>query len=129
MNKVILMGFLGKDPEIKHTSGGTLANFSMATSKKWKDKQGQWQEKTEWHRITAWGGTAETASKLSKGMKVLVDGELQTRSWENSEGKKQYVTEVLARSIEFAEPKQSKPKPQQSFGPEPSFDSNEEIPF
>lgn len=131
MNKVILMGFLGKDPEIKHTNAGTVANLSLATSKKWKDKNGEWQEKTEWHRIIAWRGLAEVCSTLSKGEKILIEGELTTRSWENSEGKKQYVTEVLASSIEFtvAKKKKTEPSPQTSFGPEPNFDSNEEIPF
>jgi len=103
VNKVILLGRLGKDPELKSTPGGTsVCNFTMATSEAWTDKSGQKQEKTEWHRIVVWGKLGELCNQyLSKGRQAFVEGRLQTRQWEDKEGKKQYTTEVLATSVQF----------------------------
>ena len=96
VNKVILVGNLGKDPEVKFLPGGSaVCNFSIATSESWKDKQGQSQEKTEWHRISIFGKLAEIAGEyLKKGSQVYVEGKLQTRKWTNKEGQDQYTTEV-----------------------------------
>ena len=103
LNKVILMGRLGQDPELKHTpSGSAVCNFSMATSESWTDKAGQKQEKTEWHRIVVWGKLAELCNQyLSKGRQAFVEGKLQTRSWEDKDGAKKYTTEILASSVQF----------------------------
>lgn len=99
INKVVLIGNLGKDPETKEFEGGkTVTNFSLATSENYKDKSGEWQERTEWHDITAWGGASMSAQRLSKGDTVFVEGKLQTRSWEQ-DGQKRYKTEVNANYI------------------------------
>jgi single-strand DNA-binding protein len=98
---VILVGNLGKDPEVRYTPGGqAVANFTIATNDNWTDKSGQKQERTEWHRIVVWGKLAELCSEyLSKGRQVYVEGRLQTRSWDDKDGKKQYMTEVVADDV------------------------------
>src|SRR5713226_3738935 len=103
VNKVILIGNLGKDPEVRYTPGGqAVANFTIATNEAWTDKQGQKQERTEWHRIVVWGKTAENCGEyLSKGRQVYIEGRLQTREWTNKEGAKQYTTEVVANQVLF----------------------------
>src|ERR1041384_205599 len=103
VNKVILVGNLGKDPEVRYTPGGqAVANFTIATNEAWTDKQGQKQERTEWHRIVVWGKTAENCGEyLSKGRQVYVEGRLQTREWTNKEGAKQYTTEIVANQVLF----------------------------
>src|SRR5437867_435406 len=103
VNKVILIGRLGADPEVRYTpSGAPVANFRIATSESWNDKQGQRQERTEWHRIVAWGKLAELCGEyLSKGRQVFVEGRLQTRAWDDREGNKRYTTEIQAREITF----------------------------
>jgi single-strand DNA-binding protein len=98
LNKVMLIGHLGKDPDFKHLpNDGAVANLTLATTKKWKDKQsGQQKEKTEWHRVALFGKLAEIARDyLKKGSKVYVEGELQTRKWTNQQGQDQYATEVV----------------------------------
>ena len=102
VNKVILVGNLGADPELKYTqSSRAVANMSVATTETYKDKSGQKQEKTEWHRITVWGDQAENCSKyLAKGRSVYIEGKLQTRSYEK-DGQKHYSTEVVADRIVF----------------------------
>jgi len=103
VNKVILVGNLGADPELKYTpSNRPVCNLSVATNEVWKDKSGQKQEKTEWHRVNVWGEQAENCSKfLAKGRSVYVEGRLQTRSWDDKEGKKRYSTEVVAERVVF----------------------------
>lgn len=103
LNKVTLIGRLGQNPEVRYTpSGAAVANFSLATSKSWKDKSGAKQEKTEWHRIVVWNKLAETAGKyLEKGKQVYIEGEIQTRPWEDKDGIKRYTTEIVALSIQF----------------------------
>jgi len=103
VNKVILIGNLGKDPEVRFTSGGqAVANFTIATNDSWTDKQGQKQERTEWHRIVVWGKLAELCGEyLSKGRQCFVEGRLQTREWTDKEGKKNYTTEVVAQNVQF----------------------------
>jgi single-strand DNA-binding protein len=103
VNKVILLGRLGQDPELKYTPGGApVCNFSMATTESWTDKQGQKQEKTEWHRIVVWGKLAELCNQyLSKGRQAFVEGRLQTRSWDDKDGSKRYTTEIMANTVQF----------------------------
>ena len=103
VNKVILVGRLGKDPETRFTpSGKAVTNFSMATSESWKDAGGERQERTEWHKIQMWGPLAETAAKLlSKGKLVYVEGRLQTRSWDDKDGSKRYTTEIIANQMQI----------------------------
>lgn len=100
MNKVILIGRLGNDPELKYTPNGTAqAQISLATSEKWKDSDGNQKEKTEWHRIVAWRRQAEFVGEwLKKGQLVSIEGKLQTRSWEQ-DGQKKYMTEIVADTI------------------------------
>lgn len=103
VNKVIILGRLGQDPELKHTPSGTaVCNFSLATSESWTDKSGQKQEKTEWHRVVVWGKLGELCNQyLTKGRQAFVEGKLQTRSWDDKEGKKHYTTEILASTVQF----------------------------
>lgn len=103
VNKVILVGNLGKDPEVRYTPGGqAVANFNIATNENWTDKAGQKQERTEWHRIVVWGKQAELCGEyLTKGRQVYLEGRLQTREWTNKEGAKQYTTEVVANQVVF----------------------------
>lgn len=141
VNKVIIVGRLGADPEVKTISAGsTVTRLNVATSENWTDKNGQKQERTEWHRITVWGKLAEICGKhLSKGRQVYVEGRLQTRSWEDPQGQKRYATEIVANTVQFlgsggersaSSAGSSGPGDFQDFGPEPSFDqSNDDIPF
>lgn len=152
LNKVMLIGNLGKDPEIRFTAGGqAVANFSIATTERWKGKDGNTEEKTEWHNIVVWGKLAELCREyLHKGRPVYVEGRLQTRSWDDKEGKKRYTTEVVAQTIQFLGGRgegtgtgggmgggsrgtgspsgSSQSAPQDQDGP-PSFNEDEDIPF
>jgi single-strand DNA-binding protein len=103
VNKAILIGNLGKDPEIRYTpSGQAVASFSIATTRKWKDKEGQSQEQTDWHNIVVWGRMAETAKEyLAKGRSVYIEGRIQNRSYEDKEGNKRYISEVVATTMQF----------------------------
>lgn len=128
VNKVILLGRLGAEPEIRQTSSGAeVCNFSLATSEKWKDKDGIEQEKTEWHRIVVFGKLAEICAKyLAKGKQAYIEGRIQTRSWEK-DGHKNYTTEVIAVSVQFLGSSGSNQNQENDEWP-PSED-NEEIPF
>ena len=101
LNKVILIGRLGKDPEVRTTpQGKTVANFSMATSERFKDKTGQYQENTEWHKIVIWGKLADVVQQfIKKGSQVCIEGKLTTRSWDDKEGQKKYTTEIIASGL------------------------------
>lgn len=103
VNKVIIIGNLGKDPEVRHTpQGQAVATFSVATSENWNDKSGQKQERTEWHRIVVWGKLAELCGRyLQKGRKAYIEGRLQTRAWDDKEGQKRYTTEIVANTVQF----------------------------
>ncbi|GEL69101.1 MULTISPECIES: single-stranded DNA-binding protein [Myxococcus] len=103
VNKVILIGNLGADPEVRFTPGGqAVANFRIATSESWVDKNGQKQERTEWHRIVVWGKLAELCGEyLKKGRQCYVEGRLQTREWTDKENRKNYTTEVVANAVTF----------------------------
>jgi single-strand DNA-binding protein len=103
VNKVILIGNLGADPELKYTPSGTaVCTFRLATSESFKDRDGNMQERTEWHRIVAWTKLGEIAAQyLSKGRQVYVEGSIRTRSWEDQSGERKYMTEIVARDIQF----------------------------
>jgi len=108
LNKVQIIGNLGKDPEIRYTqSGGAVANFSVAVTEKWKDKQGNLLEKTEWVNVTLWEKLAELAqSYLKKGSSVYIEGKLQTSSWDDqTSGQKRYKTDVVGHSMQFLDSK------------------------
>jgi single-strand DNA-binding protein len=101
VNKVILVGNLGRDAELRYTPGGAaVATINMATTEVWNDKGGQRQEKTEWHRVVLWGKTAESLTEyLTKGKQVYVEGRLQTRQWDDKDGNKRYTTEIRGDRI------------------------------
>jgi single-strand DNA-binding protein len=102
VNKVILIGNLGKDPEVKHTPQGTpVAKFTLATNERFKDKEGQWQDRTEWHNITAWSRTAEIVGEyVKKGSKVYIEGSLKTDSWDDkTTGQKKYMTHIVVNDL------------------------------
>jgi len=103
INKVILIGNLGSDPEVRYLpSGAAVANFNIATTEKWTGKDGNPGEKTEWHRIVVFGKQAENCKEyLRKGRQVYIEGRLQTREWQNKEGQKQRTTEVVAQTVQF----------------------------
>lgn len=103
INKVILIGNLGADPELRYTSGGSaVADLRVATSRRWTGKDGSTQEDTQWHRVVVWGKQAETCKEyLTKGRQIYVEGRLQTRQWEDRDGNKRYTTEVVAETVKF----------------------------
>jgi len=103
VNKVILIGNLGRDPEIRYTQGGqAVANFTLATTESFTTREGKREERTEWHRIVVWGKTAELCTQyLAKGRSVYVEGRLQTREWEDKDGQKRRTTEVVAQTVQF----------------------------
>jgi single-strand DNA-binding protein len=103
VNKVILIGNLGRDPELRYTQGGqAVVNFTLATSENWTDKSGEKVERTEWHRIVVWGRVGELCAQyLSKGRTVYVEGRLQTREWEDKDGNKRSTTEINAQTVQF----------------------------
>lgn len=142
LNKVMLIGNLGQDPEVRFTPGGqAVATFSIATTERWTDKAGQKQEKTEWHRIVVWGKQAENCKEyLSKGRPVFIEGRLQTREWNDKEGKKRWTTEIVANLVQFLGSPGERRSPSASAGAEmpppaasadatPGFDVNDDIPF
>jgi len=146
INKVIIIGRLGQDPEMKAVGqGATVTRLNVATSENWTGKDGQKQERTEWHRVVVWGKLAEICGKyLAKGRQVYVEGRLQTRSWEDN-GQKKYSTEIVANTVQFLgsageastgaghsanqQQQQGSDMNFADFGPEPSFNQNEDIPF
>ena len=109
VNKAILVGNLGRDPELRHTQNGqAVVNFTLATSENWTDKNGERVERTEWHRIVVWGKTGEMCAQyLSKGRTVYVEGRIQTREWEDKDGNKRYTTEINAQTVNFIGPRTS----------------------
>lgn len=142
INKAILIGNLGADPELRQTSSGTaVCEFRIATSERWKDRDGQQQERTEWHRIIVWGRQGENCARyLAKGRKVYVEGRIQTREWEGKDGGKRYTTEIVANTVQFLSGRDGgsggggyeSPPPPSDFDAAPasggSF-SDDEIPF
>ena len=139
VNKVILVGNLGRDPEVRYTTNGAaVATFSIATSFSWNDREsGEKQERTEWHRIVAWRKLGEICGEyLSKGSKVYIEGRLQTREWEDRDGNRRFTTEVVASDVQFLDPKESS-KPRDAYGGPPPPDTeppytdsqDDDIPF
>ena len=139
INKVILIGNLGRDPELRYTaSGQAVANFTIATTESRTNKGGDRQDFTEWHRIVAWGRLAEICGEyLSKGRTVYIEGTLRTRSWEDKEGRKRWTTEVLARNMQMLGPSGDKDQSTAEAGEgladnfeiADTFGSEDDIPF
>ncbi len=132
VNKVILVGRLGGDPEMRYTNTGmAVGKLNIATSENWTDKNSQKQERTEWHRIVVWGKLAEICNQyLKKGRQIYVEGRLQTRSWDDKNGTKRYTTEVVASTVQFlgsgtgagaGERNTDAPSGKSDFSEEPSF--------
>jgi single-strand DNA-binding protein len=107
LNKAMIIGRLGQDPDVRYTQSNTaVANMSIATSERYKDKMGEWKENTEWHRVVAWGRTAEICQEyLSKGSLVYIEGPIQTRKWEDKEGQTRYTTEIKALTMKMLDSK------------------------
>lgn len=103
LNKAMIIGRLGADPEVRYTQSNTaVATLNVATNERFKDGNGEWQERTEWHRVVAWSWLAEFAQKyVKKGSQVYIEGPIQTRSWEDRDGQKRYTTEIKALTIEL----------------------------
>ena len=122
INKVTLIGHTGNAPEVRYTQGGApVANFSLATNESWKSDTGEWQKKTEWHKIVAWGKLAEVCQEyVQKGSYLYVEGRLQTRNYDGKDGVKRYVTEIKATEIGLLD---RKPGLDQASGGEPPIDS------
>lgn len=137
INKAILIGNLGADPEVRYTQSGTaVANFNLATNERWKGQDGQMQDHTEWHRIVAFARLGEICGEyLSKGSKVYIEGRIQTRKWEDKDGITRYTTEIVARNMQMLDSKgggsyggssyEGPPMPE----PRSGGDSGEEVPF
>ena len=129
INKAILIGNLGKDPEVRYMpNGDAVANFTIATSESWKDKNtGEKQEKTEWHRCVAFRKTAEIISKyVTKGSKIYVEGKIQTRKWQGQDGQDKYTTEIVVRDLQMLGSK-AEAKPMDA--PAQGFEPDSAIPF
>ncbi len=136
INKVILIGNLGKDPEVRHLEGGSsVANFTLATNENYKDKSGEWQKQTEWHNIVAWGNLAEYSEKwLKKGMLVFIEGKLTHRKYQDKEGNDRYITEVKSVSIRTMEKREysgdeSNAQHMDITNTPPAFDQEDDLPF
>lgn len=133
INKSIIIGRLGKEPELKYTqSGSAVCNITVATSENWTDKDGNKQEKTEWHRVVIYGKQAESCNQyLTKGKQIYVEGKIQTRNWENKEGQKVYTTEIIANTVKFLsqneEPKQQ--ETQEAFKVSEDKFNTSDVPF
>ena len=139
LNKVLLIGNVGKDPEIRHLQGGaSVATITLATSERYRDRNGESRELTEWHTIIAWRQLADLAENyIRKGSQIYVEGKIRSRSWDDQNGQKRYVTEIQADTIQLLgrrsdnpasqQPPQPQPsfQPQQSFQPQPSFQQHQ----
>ncbi len=134
VNKAILIGNLGADPELRYTPGGqAVASFSMATTEKFKNKEGEQQERTEWHNIVCWRRTAEIANEyLKKGSPVYIEGRIQYRSYEDKDGIKRYRTDIVAQRLQLlgGRGQAERPAPEPSQAPEPQVPSDDDdLPF
>jgi len=132
INKVILIGHLGADPELRYTPSGTpVANFRIATTERWVNKQGERSENTEWHRVVAWGKLGEFCGQyLSKGKQVYIEGKLRTRSWEDRDGNKRWTTEIVAQKLQLLGRPETTPaaEPEETAPPE-EVPFDDDIPF
>jgi single-strand DNA-binding protein len=136
LNKVFIIGNLGKDPEVRFTSNGrAVAKFPVATSERWTDQDGNKQERTEWHNVVVWGKQAETCGQyLSKGRQVFIEGSVRSRQYDDKDGNKRYITEIVARDVRFlggggargGDQMQSAPRGEEPGGGPPEDD---DIPF
>lgn len=137
INKAIIIGNLGADPEVRYTQSGTqVTTFTVATTERWKGKDGQMQESTEWHRIVAWSRLAEICGEcLAKGAKVYIDGKLQTRKWQDQQNNDRYTTEIVAREMKMLSPRSENGDSGNSHAgnnePPPGFTggTGEDVPF
>lgn len=144
LNKVMLIGNLGKDPEVRYTTGGTaVASFSIATSEKFKNRNGEFEERTEWHNVVLWGRQAEIAGEyLAKGRTVYIEGRLQTRKWQDKDGRDRWSTEVVGERMQMLGGKGEggggrsggRSSQEGGFGggptyDEPAFNPDDDIPF
>jgi single-strand DNA-binding protein len=141
LNKVMLIGNLGKDPEVRYTTSGTpVASFSIATTEKFKNRNGEFEEKTEWHNITLWGKLAEIAGEyLHKGKSVYIEGRLQTRKWQDRDGRDRWTTEIVGDKMQMLGGKgdggggrgraPEEPSYESPSYEEPSFNPDDDIPF
>lgn len=139
LNKVMLIGNLGRDPEVRYTTSGTpVASFSIATTDRFKNKAGDWEDRTEWHNITLWGRLAEIAGEyLAKGKTVFIEGRLQTRKWQDRDGKDRWTTEVVGEKMQMLSAKgdgggRGRGSDETSYAPsydEPAFNPDDDIPF
>ena len=142
VNKAIIIGNLGGDPEIRYTqSGAQVATFNVATTERWKGQDGQMQESTEWHRIVAWSRLAEICGEyLHKGSKVYIEGKIQTRKWQDQNGNDRFTTEIIAREMKMLSPRGGEGSGNSGYGgnfqeppfPEPTSRFNgtgEDVPF
>lgn len=138
----MLIGRLGSDPEVRYTQSNTaVATLSLATSERYKDANGEWQENTEWHRVVAWGRLAEICQQYTrKGSQIYVEGSLQTRSWEDRDGQKRYTTEIKAQTIQLLDSKEGgpntssskdtqRPEPASSSAQTPFDEGDDDLPF
>jgi len=138
LNKVLLIGNLGRDPELRYTpSGRAVANFSIATTEQWKDKEGQKQDRTDWHNIVLWGRQAEIAKDyLRKGKQIYLEGRIQTRSYDDKEGNKKWITEIigdrflmLGRKGDSGAADEFPPPPDSSSQPAGTGGGDDDLPF
>lgn len=134
INKVILIGNLGKDPDLRYTPNGTaVASFSLATNERWKDKEGNYQDRTEWHRIVAWSKLAETVGEyLKKGSQVFIEGKIRSRTWEDQNGVKRTTTEIVANNLVMLGKREGVSSTDMVEPPAPSGDemtSTDDLPF
>jgi len=125
INKVILLGNLGKDPEVRVTPGGmSIARFPLATGERKKDQSGQWVDHTEWHNVVSFGRTAENCAKfLKKGRQCFVEGRIRTNKWQDKEGKDRYTTEIIADTIQFVGGGRGEGSGDVDYGSEPANDN------
>ena len=130
LNKIMIIGNLGNDPELRYTQSGTpVASFRVATTEKWKDKGGQMQEQTEWHSCNAWSKLAEICGNyLKKGSKVYIEGSVHTRKWQDQEGKDRYSTEVKVREMKMLDGKKDSQQPGGEWS-QPAPGGDDSIPF
>lgn len=124
INKVVLIGNLGADPEVRYSQAGdAVASFKVATTEKWKDKNGEWQEQTEWHPVVAWRKLGEICGQyLAKGSRVYIEGKLQTRKWQDKDGNDRHTTEIVAKEMKMLSPRAG----QAAQG---GHDMGEDVPF
>jgi len=134
LNKVLLIGNTGKDPEVRYTASGTaVASFSLATSEKFKNKGGEWEERTEWHKVILWGKLAEIAGEyLTKGKTVFIEGRLQTRKWQDRDSTDHYTTEIVGEKMQMLSRKEGNGRTEEaapSHEDQAPLPNDDDVPF